>query len=195
MKASPSGFIARAGLGKPVADRHADDRGHEHLAVDGREEPAQAHRAMLLKKQSNSRIERPCRRARSTITHHGSTPLSHRPARALRCPAPGAQSAPASLKVSGLSQLTLTVSDVEPLAEVLSGPLRHADSGAPGHHAVPAHRHGPQFLRLKQAAAGERPSISAFGMGVEDFSIDRVLRVLEQNGVTRATATPPRRSR
>lgn len=98
-----------------------------------------------------------------------------------------AQSTPASLKVRGLSQLTLTVSDVGrsiKFYQDLFGMPIQARQGSTVFLRIGA---GPQFLALRPAAAGERPSISAFGMGVEDFSIDRVLRVLDQNGVTRAT--------
>jgi len=98
-----------------------------------------------------------------------------------------AQSAPASLKVRGLSQLTLTVSDVSrslKFYQDLFGMPIQARQGTTLFLRIGS---GPQFLALKQAAAGERPSISAFGMGVEDFSIDRVLGALEQNGVTRAS--------
>jgi len=98
-----------------------------------------------------------------------------------------AQSAPASLKVKGLSQLTLTVSDVSrslKFYQDLFGMPVQARQGTTLYLRIGT---GPQFLALKQAAPGERPSISAFGMGVEDFSLERVLRVLEQNGVTRAT--------
>ena len=112
--------------------------------------------------------------------------LTALPALAL-APRLAAQSAPASLKVRGLSQLTLTVSDVSrslKFYQDLFGMPIQARQGTTLFLRIGS---GPQFLALKQAAAGERPSISAFGMGVEDFSIDRVLRVLEQNGVTRAT--------
>jgi catechol 2,3-dioxygenase-like lactoylglutathione lyase family enzyme len=112
--------------------------------------------------------------------------LTALPALAL-APRLAAQSAPASLKVRGLSQLTLTVSDVSrslKFYQDLFGMPIQARQGTTLFLRIGS---GPQFLALKQAAAGERPSISAFGMGVEDFSIDRVLRVLEQNGVARAT--------
>jgi len=98
-----------------------------------------------------------------------------------------AQTTPAALKVRGLSQLTLTVSDVSrslKFYQDLFGMPVQARQGTTLFLRIGS---GPQFLALKQAAAGERPSISAFGMGVEDFSIDRVLRVLDQNGVTRTT--------
>jgi catechol 2,3-dioxygenase-like lactoylglutathione lyase family enzyme len=47
---------------------------------------------------------------------------------------------------------------------------------------------GPKFLELRQAAAGERPSISAFGFAIERFDIDRAVKTLAERGVTPATA-------
>jgi catechol 2,3-dioxygenase-like lactoylglutathione lyase family enzyme len=111
--------------------------------------------------------------------------LAALPALAL-APRLAAQSAAASLKVRGLSQLTLTVSDVSRSVKFyqdLFGMPIQARQGSTLFLRIGA---GPQFLALKQAAPGERPSISAFGMGVDDFSIDRVVRVLAEHGVTRA---------
>jgi catechol 2,3-dioxygenase-like lactoylglutathione lyase family enzyme len=119
--------------------------------------------------------------------------LAALPALAL-APRLAAQGAPTSLKVRGLSQLTLTVSDVARslkfYQDIFGMPIQ-ARQGDTLFLRIGA---GPQFLALKPAAAGERPSISAFGMGVDDFSIDRVVRVLAEHGVTRATdagAAPP----
>jgi len=47
---------------------------------------------------------------------------------------------------------------------------------------------GPRFLALRQAAAGERPSISALGFGVQDFSVDRAMQTLAAHGITAAPA-------
>jgi catechol 2,3-dioxygenase-like lactoylglutathione lyase family enzyme len=111
--------------------------------------------------------------------------LAALPALAL-APRLAAQSSATALKVRGLSQLTLTVSDVSRslkfYQDVFGMPIQ-ARQGGTLFLRIGA---GPQFLALKPAAAGERPSISAFGMGVEDFSIDRVVRVLGEHGVTRA---------
>jgi catechol 2,3-dioxygenase-like lactoylglutathione lyase family enzyme len=99
--------------------------------------------------------------------------------------------APTPLKVRGLSQLTLTVSDVArslKFYQDLFGMPVQARQGSTLFLRIGV---GPRFLALKQAAAGERPSISAFGMGVEDFSIDRVVRVLGEQGVMRATGDGP----
>ncbi|HEV8393961.1 MAG TPA: VOC family protein [Vicinamibacterales bacterium] len=107
------------------------------------------------------------------------------PALAL-APRLAAQSTPASLKVRGLSQLTLTVSDVGRSLKFYQDLFGMPVQARQGTTLFLRIGNGPQFLALKQAAADERPSISAFGMGVEDFSIDRVVKVLAENGVTRA---------
>ena len=48
---------------------------------------------------------------------------------------------------------------------------------------------GPRFLALRQAAAGERPSISALGFGVHDFSVERAMETLAAHGITAAPPT------
>jgi catechol 2,3-dioxygenase-like lactoylglutathione lyase family enzyme len=112
--------------------------------------------------------------------------LAALPALAL-APRLAGQTAPASLKVRGLSQLTLTVADVARSLKFYQDIFGMPIQARQGTTLFLRIGNGPQFLALKQAAPGERPSISAFGMGVEDFSLERVLRVLEANGVTRAT--------
>ncbi len=124
--------------------------------------------------------------------------VSRRPARpgagagVLRAQAPAAP-----LKVRGLSQLTLTVSDLPRslrfYQELFGMPIQ-ARQGPTLFLRIGA---GPQFLALRPAAAGERPGISGFGMAVDDFSIERVVSVLGAHGVTRAPRprTAPRRRR
>ena len=51
---------------------------------------------------------------------------------------------------------------------------------------------GPRFLAIMPAAPGEKPSISRFGMGVEQFKVDEVLKILAQHGVTREEPAMPR---
>jgi catechol 2,3-dioxygenase-like lactoylglutathione lyase family enzyme len=102
--------------------------------------------------------------------------------------APGlrAQPSAAPLKVRGLSQLTLTVSDLPRslrfYQELFGMPIQ-ARQGAALFLRIGA---GPQFLALRPAAPGERPSISGFGMAVDDFSIERVVSALGAHGVARA---------
>ena len=101
-----------------------------------------------------------------------------------------AQSAAAPFKSRGLSQMTLTVSDVKRSLAFYQGLFGMPIQARQGSTLFLRIGTGPQFLALKQAGAGERPSISAFGMGVEDFSVDRVVRVLAARGLTRLPSNP-----
>jgi hypothetical protein len=47
---------------------------------------------------------------------------------------------------------------------------------------------GPRFLALRPALAGEKPSISALGFGVQDFSVDRAVQALSAHGFSPAPA-------
>jgi catechol 2,3-dioxygenase-like lactoylglutathione lyase family enzyme len=95
-----------------------------------------------------------------------------------------AQSGAPPMRVRGLSQLTLTVSDVKRSLAFYQGLFGMPVQARQGSTVFLRIGSGPQFLALKPAAAGERPSISAFGMGVEDFKIDRVVKTLADHGVT-----------
>jgi len=101
-----------------------------------------------------------------------------------------AQSAAAPFKVRGLSQMTLTVSDVERSLAFYQGLFGMPVQARQGSMLFLRIGAGPQFLALKPAGAGERPSISAFGMGVEDFSVDRIVRILAARGLTRLPSNP-----
>jgi catechol 2,3-dioxygenase-like lactoylglutathione lyase family enzyme len=99
-----------------------------------------------------------------------------------------AQSDGVAIRVRGLSQLTLTVADVKRslvFYQSLFGMPIQARQGSTVFLRVGA---GPQFVALRQAAAGEAPSISSFGMGVENFSVDRVTQILKERGVTPVAA-------
>ena len=101
-----------------------------------------------------------------------------------------AQSAAAPFKVNGLSQMTLTVSDVKRSLAFYQGLFGMPIQARQGSTLFLRIGAGPRFLALKQAGAGERPSISALGMGVEDFSVDSVVRVLAARGLTRLPSNP-----
>jgi catechol 2,3-dioxygenase-like lactoylglutathione lyase family enzyme len=103
-----------------------------------------------------------------------------------------AQATPAPLKARGLSQIVLTVSDVQRslrFYQDLFGMPVQARQGATLFLRIGG---GPQFLALRPAAAGERPSISGFGVGVENFAVDRVVTALATHGITRAEGTDTR---
>src|SRR5215217_9543656 len=92
--------------------------------------------------------------------------------------------AAAPFRVNGLSQLTLTVSDVKRSLDFYQGLFGMPVQARQGSTVLLRIGNGPRFLALKQAAAGERPSISALGFGVRDFSIDFALKQLAAHGVT-----------
>jgi catechol 2,3-dioxygenase-like lactoylglutathione lyase family enzyme len=101
-----------------------------------------------------------------------------------------AQSAGAPrLRVNGLSQITLTVSDVKRSLDFYQGLFGMPIQARQGSTVLLRIGNGPRFLALKPAASGERPSISALGFGVHDFSVDAALKTLAAHGVAEASST------
>ncbi len=97
--------------------------------------------------------------------------------------------APAAFKVNGLSQMVLTVSDVKRSLEFYQGLFGMPIQARQGSTVLLRVGDGPRFVALRQAASGERPSISALGFGVEDFSIDGAMKILTAHGFSAAPAT------
>src|SRR5829696_8009583 len=99
-----------------------------------------------------------------------------------------AQSGAAPFRSTGLSQLTLTVSDVAKSLDFYQGLFGMPVQARQGSTVLLRIGAGTRFIALRQAAAGEKPSISALGFGVQDFSIDRAVQTLTANGFTAAPA-------
>ena len=95
----------------------------------------------------------------------------------------------APFRVNGLSQITLTVSDVDRSLEFYQGLFGMPVQARQGSTVLLRIGNGPRFLALRQAAAGEGPSISALGFGVQDFSVDRAMQALTAHGFTAAPST------
>jgi catechol 2,3-dioxygenase-like lactoylglutathione lyase family enzyme len=95
----------------------------------------------------------------------------------------------AAFKVNGLSQIVLTVSNVKQSLEFYQGLFGMAIQARQGSTVLLRVGDGPRFVALRQAAAGERPSISALGFGVENFSIDGAMKTLTAHGFSAAPAT------
>jgi catechol 2,3-dioxygenase-like lactoylglutathione lyase family enzyme len=95
------------------------------------------------------------------------------------------------IRVNGLSQLTLTVSDPKRSIDFYQGLFGMPIQARHGTTTLLRIGAGPRFLAIVPAGAGEQPSISRFGMGVEGFNVDAILKILEQNGVTPADAAAP----
>jgi catechol 2,3-dioxygenase-like lactoylglutathione lyase family enzyme len=96
---------------------------------------------------------------------------------------------PAPFRAVGLSQLTLTVSDVQRSLDFYQGLFGMPIQARQGSTILLRIGSGPKFLELRPVAAGERPSISAFGVAVERFDIDRALKTLSEHGVTPTDAS------
>ena len=87
-------------------------------------------------------------------------------------------------RVNGLSQITLTVSDVKRSLDFYQGLFGMPIQARQGSTVLLRIGAGPRFLALRQAAAGEAPSISALGFGVQGFSVDGAMKALTDRGVT-----------
>jgi catechol 2,3-dioxygenase-like lactoylglutathione lyase family enzyme len=104
-----------------------------------------------------------------------------------------AQSSPSpAFRVNGLSQITLTVSDVKRSLAFYQGLFGMPIQARQGSSVLLRIGNGPRFLALRPAAAGEKPSISALGFGVRDFNLDRAVTTLAGRGVSAAAAGAPR---
>ena len=99
-----------------------------------------------------------------------------------------AQSGGAPFRATGLSQLTLTVSDVGKSLDFYQGLFGMPVQARQGSTVLLRIGAGPKFLELRTTAAGERPSISALGVAVETFEIDRAVKTLNEHGLMAAAA-------
>src|SRR5262245_9567781 len=95
---------------------------------------------------------------------------------------------PAKFRVNGLSQITLTVSDVARSLDFYQGLFGMPVQARQGSTVLMRIGNGPRFIALRPAAAGEKPSISALGFSVQEFSIDRAMQTLTANGFMAAAA-------
>jgi catechol 2,3-dioxygenase-like lactoylglutathione lyase family enzyme len=88
----------------------------------------------------------------------------------------------------GLSQLTLTVSDVKRSLEFYQGLFGMPVQARQGSNVFLRIGKGPKFLALRQAEGGERPSISALGFAIQRFDVTSALKTLDAHGVMPAPA-------
>jgi catechol 2,3-dioxygenase-like lactoylglutathione lyase family enzyme len=102
--------------------------------------------------------------------------------------APSGAVARPPFRVNGLSQITLTVSDVKRSLDFYQGLFGLPVQARQSSTVLLRIGRGPRFIALRQAAVGERPSISALGFGVQDFAVDRAMQALTARGFTAAPA-------
>ena len=114
--------------------------------------------------------------------------------RALLCSLPAlaasrrlfAQGRPTPIRVLGLHQVTLGVSDVERSLDFYQELFGLPVQARQGAKVLLRIGQGPHFLALTAVGSGS-PRIDHFGMAVEDFSVDRLVQTLADHGVTRAS--------
>jgi catechol 2,3-dioxygenase-like lactoylglutathione lyase family enzyme len=94
----------------------------------------------------------------------------------------------APFRTNGLSQITLTVSDVPKSLDFYQGLFGMPVQARQGSTVLLRIGSGPRFLALRQATAGEKPSISALGFGVQGFSVDGAMKSLTAKGFTAASS-------
>ena len=96
-----------------------------------------------------------------------------------------AQGASAPLKMRAFNHMTLSVSDPKRSLDFYQGLFGMPIQARQGATTVLRIGSGPQFVAIG-AAGSNPPSINHYCVTVEDFNVDRVLKVLADHGVTKA---------
>jgi catechol 2,3-dioxygenase-like lactoylglutathione lyase family enzyme len=101
-----------------------------------------------------------------------------------------AQSGKASIRVRGLSHMTVTVSDRNRSVAFYQGlfglPVQHRQGMSMGLRIGS----GPQYISLAQGGANAKPAIAHFCMTVENFNVDRIQKALADHGVAKGDPGP-----
>ena len=88
------------------------------------------------------------------------------------------------MRVRGINHVTLSVSDVKRSVDFYQGLFGMPVISRQGTTTNLQIGAGPQFLGVSAAGSGQ-PRLDHLALGVEDFSVERISRVLTQHGVTR----------
>src|SRR6266849_7287036 len=99
-------------------------------------------------------------------------------------PAAMAQSSTAQIRMRGLNHVTLTVSDLKRSVDFYQGLFGMPIQARQGSTlAVLRMGSGPQSLMLSTGGANAAPSINHLCVGVEEFNVDRILKILADHGI------------
>jgi catechol 2,3-dioxygenase-like lactoylglutathione lyase family enzyme len=96
-----------------------------------------------------------------------------------------AQTAAATIRVRGINHVTLAVSDVTRSVDFYQGLFGMPVLSRQGSTTNLRVGDGPQFLGIAAAGTGA-PRIDHLCLGVEEFDVERLTKILAQHGVTRA---------
>jgi len=96
------------------------------------------------------------------------------------------QSSKSSIPVTGLSHMTLSVTDLKRSIEFYQGlfgmPIQARQGASPSLRIGP----GPQFVFLGQVGPNGKPGINHWCVFTDNFDLDRSLAILEEHGVPKA---------
>jgi catechol 2,3-dioxygenase-like lactoylglutathione lyase family enzyme len=97
-----------------------------------------------------------------------------------------AQPRTSSIPVTGLSHMTLSVSDLKRSTDFYQGlfgmPIQARQGASPSLRIGP----GPQFLFLGQVGQNGKPGFNHWCVFTDNFDLDRELAILEEHGITKA---------
>jgi len=94
-----------------------------------------------------------------------------------------AQGGAGSLKLRALNHMTISVSDPKRSIEFYQGLFGMPQQSSQGTTTQLRVGSGPQYVAIGAVAPGGTPTIGHYCVTVEDFNLDRVLKVLADNGV------------
>jgi catechol 2,3-dioxygenase-like lactoylglutathione lyase family enzyme len=92
------------------------------------------------------------------------------------------------LRVRGLHSMTLMVSDVKRSLQFYQGLFGMGVQARHGDAVLLRVGAGPKYVALAPSAGGAT-GVSRFGMAVESFNVEKIVAVLAEHGVTRATSS------
>ena len=95
------------------------------------------------------------------------------------------------LRVRALNHIGLAVSDPKRSIDFYQGLFGMPVRGRQGATTLLQLGPGPQFIAIAPAASGVAPGITHYCLGVEGFTVDRVMGALAARGVTKADAVGP----
>src|SRR5215468_5178910 len=98
-----------------------------------------------------------------------------------------AQTARPTMRARGINHVTLAVADLKRSVDFYQGLFGMPVISRQGSTTNLQIGAGPQFLGVS-AAGSNPPRLDHLALGVEDFSVERVSRILTQYGVTRVDA-------
>jgi catechol 2,3-dioxygenase-like lactoylglutathione lyase family enzyme len=93
-----------------------------------------------------------------------------------------------TLKIRAFNHMTIAVSDPKRTVDFYQTLFGMPIQARQGAIAILRVGPGPQFMAVSALGAATTPSINHYCVTVEDFSVDRVLKVLADHGVTKAEA-------